>query len=81
MTVYTLFPGISLLVIAIAGLVLGAALVIAPLLGVGARRQDPALASVLQQVADAPAEPLRETYIADIVDAPAAPLALARSAA
>lgn len=78
MNVYTLFPGDTLLVIAVVALALGAVMVLAPFLGVEAARQDPALASILQQVADAPSGPARETYIADIVDAPSAPLALAR---
>jgi hypothetical protein len=81
MTVYSIFPGNTLLVIAMVAFAVGAALLAAPFLGVGAKRKDPALASILRQVAAAPAEPLRETYIADIVDGPAAPpahLALTR---
>lgn len=78
MTVYTLFPGDTLLVIAIAALVLGSVLLLAAFLGLGARRQDPALVSIMNQVNGHPGTgaPVREAYIADIVDAPAAPLAL-----
>jgi hypothetical protein len=75
MNLYTLFPGDTLLVIAIAAFVFGAALILAVFLGAGATRQDAALASIMQQVSAAPA---RETYIADIVDAPSASLSLTR---
>lgn len=70
MNLYTLFPGDTLLVIAAAAFAIGTAMILAPFFGLGARRQDPALASILQQVAAAPAQPLREAYIADIVDGP-----------
>jgi hypothetical protein len=81
MNLYTLFPGNTLLVIAVAAFAVGAALILAVFLGAGARRPDTALASILQQVAAAPAAPaapVRETFIADIVDARPAPLALTR---
>lgn len=80
MTVYTLFSGDSLLVIAIAALILGSALVIAPFLGLGVKRQDPALQSIMDQVNGYPGASarFREAYIADIVDAPAAPRSLTR---
>jgi hypothetical protein len=78
MNLYTLFPGDTLLVIAIAAFVFGAALILAVFLGAGATRQDTALASIMQQVSAAPATPVRETYIADIVDAPSASLSLTR---
>jgi hypothetical protein len=75
MSVYNYFPGDTLLVISIVAFFLGSTLLAAAFLGLGARRQDPALASIMKQVADTPAAPLRETYIADIVDGPAAPAA------
>lgn len=46
---------------------LGLAMLVAPFLGIGAKRTDPYLAAMLRQVSDAPA---RETYIGEIVDAP-----------
>ncbi|QOT19658.1 hypothetical protein [Paenarthrobacter sp. YJN-5] len=80
MNLYTLFPGDTLLVIAIAAFIIGGGLLLSLFLRAGARRQDPALASILNQVASAPSGPLRESYIADIVDAPssAGPRALTR---
>lgn len=80
MNLYTLFPGDTLLVISIAAFVLGTAILLAPFLGVGAKRKDPALTAIMQQVNGHPGASarVREAYIADIVDASAAPQALTR---
>lgn len=75
MNLYAYFPGDTLLVIAVAAFIIGSGLLLAVFLGAGAKRQDRGLTPILQQVAAAPAAPLRETYIADIVDGPPAPLA------
>ncbi|GAA4033639.1 hypothetical protein GCM10023063_16750 [Arthrobacter methylotrophus] len=66
------YNGTPLLVFAITALLVGAAMVAGPFFGLGAKRKNPALESILGQIAShqPAAAPLKETYIADIVDAP-----------
>lgn len=80
MTSIYAFNGTPLLVFAIVALVVGSVLLVAPFLGLGAKRNDAALDSSMNQIDGCPGASARarEAYIADIVDAPAAPLALTR---
>lgn len=57
MSVYSYYPGDTLLVISIVAFFLGSALLVAAFLGLGAKRQNPALATILKRIADTPAAP------------------------
>lgn len=78
-TQFDLFSGTPLLVLAICLLVVGAAFLVAPFLGVGAKRPDPALEAVLRQIEGYDkAAPAREAFDGIIVEdsLPARQLAL-----
>ncbi|MBG0738716.1 hypothetical protein IV500_04695 [Paeniglutamicibacter antarcticus] len=78
MNVYTLFPGDTLLLVAGSAFLIGATLIVALVLGVGAKRRDSALTSMLKQISATHNAPLRKTYLVEIVDETGNALALSK---